>query len=83
MSEHISFAQFDAILRDLGFEKAVVPGSSVVYYHKPTDTTMPVRLMRPDELIPDYLLAAARSQLDGRGIIEATAFDRMIRIPAA
>src|SRR5438105_12576479 len=79
MLEPIRFARYDSILLELGFKKKVVPGKYIVYWHQPSDTVMPVRLMKPDELVPDYQMAATRSQLDGRGIIEAADFEEMLK----
>lgn len=83
MIRRIPFAQFDSVLRELGFQKKVVPGKHIAYFHEASDTVMAVRLMEPDELVPDYQMAATRSQLDGRGIIDADEFEEMLKTAAA
>ena len=83
MTNRISFAQMDRILQDAGFQKTVIPGKGIAYHHAPTDTLFPVRLHKPNEMVPDYLLAAARSQLDGRGIMDAANFEELLKAAAA
>lgn len=83
MNKHMTFARFDAILEELGFRKTVIPGSHVNYYHDKTDTLQMIRLHEPDDLVPAYVLAATRLQMDGLGILDAKDFDEVFRLAAA
>jgi predicted RNA binding protein YcfA (HicA-like mRNA interferase family) len=83
MTSHVTFTQLDRILQQLGFQKTVIRGMGVAYRHAPTDTLFPVRPHRANEVVPDYLLAAARSQFDGRGIIDAAGFEDLLKAAAA
>lgn len=84
LSKLITFAQFDRIMAQLGFDKTVLPDrKGAVYKHAPTKTIFPVRPHKPSDYVPDYYLAGARSQFDGRGIIDAEEFEEMLRAAAA
>jgi hypothetical protein len=83
MTNRVTFAQLERILLDVGFTKKVLPGKGVVFHHAPSETPFPVRAYKPNEKVPDYLLAAARGQLDGRGILDAKDFDERLNAVAA
>ena len=83
MNNNLTFAQFERVLTELGFRKKSVPKTGIAYVHSPTDTIVLVRKHKPSETVPWHVLAAARVQLDGRGVIEAEEFDRMLHAAAA
>lgn len=78
----IKFMQFNSVLLELGFQMKVIPGKCVVYWHQASDLIMPVRIMNQDEIVPDYQLAATRSQLDARCIIDAAEFEGLLKTAA-
>jgi predicted RNA binding protein YcfA (HicA-like mRNA interferase family) len=83
MNSEITFGQLDAVLEELGFRKEVIKGSHVNYWHAGWETPIMVRLHKPRELIPHYLLAGMRVQLENLGIIAAKEFDQMLEKVAA
>ena len=83
MSKRVTFAQFDAILEELGFRKSVVTESHVNYRRAAGDTPLMVRLHKPNEFVPDYELAYVRHELEWSGIIEPANFDEKLLAVAA
>lgn len=79
----ITFAQLENVLEEIGFTKTVLPDTGVVYRHANSDSMLVVRLHKPREVVPDYVMAATRLQLDEQGIIEGDDFDAMLRATAA
>lgn len=75
MNNRITFAQFDAVLDELGFQQIVVPGSHVTYRHPPTGAILMVRLHSPSDFVPDYVMVGTRHELDWRGVVSAQDFE--------
>ncbi len=83
MTDRVTFAPFDAALSDLGFQKQVIPSSHVNDRHPHRDAPLMVRLHKPKDLVPGYVLPATRVELKRFGIIAATDFEPMLRTAAA
>ena len=83
MNSAITFAQFDAVLAELGFKSNVVPGSHVNYEHAKSGAVLMIRLHKPTDVVPNYVLISTRVQLDGQGVIEANNFEAMLSAVAA
>jgi predicted RNA binding protein YcfA (HicA-like mRNA interferase family) len=83
VNNRISFAQFDAILYDLGFQQSVIPRSHVTYRHPPTGALLLVRLHTPTDFVPDYVMVSTRHELDWRGVIDGTEFDARFQTAVA
>ncbi len=83
MINTITFARFDAILAELGFRKQVIPGSHVNYRHPGLKTPLVVRLHKPKEMVPSYVLLGTRVELDNFGIIAAEEFEELLKAAAA
>ena len=83
MSDRITFAQFDAVLAELGFQKQVIPGSHVNYRHADWDKPLMLRLHKPKDIVPGYDLLGTRVQLERFGIVAAADFEQMLQAAAA
>jgi predicted RNA binding protein YcfA (HicA-like mRNA interferase family) len=82
-SNHITFARLESVLKELGFVKKVVPGTGVGYKHPPTGALVVVRLHKPREIVPDYVIVGVRHELEWQGVIEAKEFEEMLQAAAA
>jgi len=82
-NNRITFGRLEAVLKNLGFVKKVVPDTGVGYNHAPTGAIVIVRHHKPNELVPDYVMAAARHELDQQGVIEPKDFEEMLKAAAA
>ena len=83
MLSNITFAQFDAILEELGFRKQVIRGSHVNYWHEELKSPLLIRLHRPKDRVPTYVLLGTRVELDNFGIIAAEDFEEKLKAAAA
>ncbi len=83
MTKRITFAQLERVLTGLGFRKKVVPKYCVAYEHPPTKTVLPVRLHKPKEIVPDYVMAMVRHQLEWQGVIETADLEELFQTIAA
>jgi hypothetical protein len=81
--KQITFAHFDAVLQELGSRKTVVAGSHFNCRDRRTGSWLMIRSHAPDEIVPDYVMAATRLQLDGRGVIDTKRFDELLQTAAA
>jgi len=82
-SNRITYGRLEAVLKELGFVKKVVPDTGVGYNHAPTGALVIVRLHKPNEIVPDYVMAATRLQLDEFGVIAPKSFEEMLQTSAA
>ena len=64
MNNRITFAQFDAVLEELGFSKTVIPTSHVNYRHEASDTQLMVRLHKPADFVREHFPNAYQKCLD-------------------
>jgi hypothetical protein len=83
VKREVTFAQLDAVLAELGFAKQVVSRSHPNYRHAALDSPLMVRLHKPNDLVPGYVLLAARVELDRFGIVAADDFVTMLQAQAA
>ena len=83
MNNRITFKRLEKILKELGFRKKIVPDSCVTYSHPPTKALLIVRLHKPDDLVPGYVIIAARLELEWKGILEPKSFEAMLQSAAA
>jgi len=81
-TKQITFSQLDQVLKELGFCKKVVPDTGVAYKHSPSGLVLAVRLHKPNEVVPDYVMVATRGQLDRHGVIETKDFEEMLKATA-
>ena len=83
MNSPITFAQFDASMQELGFRKEVIKGSHVNYWHDQWDKPYMTMLHKPKDLVPNYLLAGTRIQLENLGLVTSDQFDELLQSAAA
>ena len=83
MSESTTYAQMDAALRRLGFQKTEVNDGPVGYRHAPSDTVVLFKKHRPNEVVPPGTGAATRKLLIERGLVDGAQWDEMLRPVAA
>lgn len=83
MHNRVTFAQYEAVLKEFGFQMTVVPDSHVLYRHARSDTILMVRIPEPDEEVPWHVAAAARRHLESRGVVSPDDFEEMLRQVAA
>jgi predicted RNA binding protein YcfA (HicA-like mRNA interferase family) len=81
--DQVTFAQFDAILEQLGFEKTVIPGSHLNYKHPKSGAFLLAQIHKPSDLVPTYVLLGTRGNLEIQGVIAKDEFERMLQAVAA
>jgi len=79
----LSFAALRRLLLDLDFQEKVLPSSHIAFFHKPSDTLIPLRAYQPQDLVSVADILGVRSQLDLRGLLDADAFDAHLRKASA
>ena len=82
-TDRTTFAQYEAVLKELGFQKRVLESLHVRYEHAPSGTVLLVRPHQPSDSVPDYVLVSTRSHLSYRGLIEPAEFEAMLHAVAA
>ncbi len=82
VNSRITFGQLDAALEHLGFRKEVVEGSHVNYWHPDWKTPYMAQLHKPKDLVPNFVLAGTRSQMEHLGIVASSDFDAMLQSTA-
>ncbi len=83
VSNRVTFAQFDAVLDQLGFKKTVIRGSHVNYDHPETGVFLMAQLHKPSDLVPSYVLFGARVELEYQGVIARDDFLKLLEAVAA
>jgi hypothetical protein len=78
-NSEVTFAVFDALLREAGFTKTEEPDAVVRYAHAKSDTVVLVRIRDRQAPVPWGTLASTRKILDGRGVLACADFDRRVR----
>jgi hypothetical protein len=78
-NSEVTFAVFDALLREAGFTKTEEPDAVVRYAHAKSDTVVLVRIRDLQTPVPWGILASTRKILDGRGVLACADFDRRVR----
>jgi hypothetical protein len=78
-NSEVSFAVFDALLRESGFSKVEQPDAVFRYVHAPSDTVVLVRIRDLRAPVPWGTFASTRKILDGRGVLSCADFDRRVR----
>ena len=74
----VLFHNLEEVLLKLGFVKQVVPDLYILFQHQATDTLLVFPLLNDSDPVPQRNLVASRVMVDGRGILEASAFDTML-----
>jgi hypothetical protein len=83
MSEpRITFAKLRQLLLDQGFTETVVPDSHIAFLHGDSDIDVRLPLYRPNQPVLPRHLVPVRTLLDGRGLLEAEEFDRLLQSAA-
>ena len=83
MNKHVTYAQFEAVLLELGFQKKVIPKDCVTYGHAPSKTLLVVPPHMPQDPVPSHVMVSARHHLDWNGVINPDALDEMLHAAAA
>lgn len=83
MNSSITFAQFDAAMEELGFRIEPVKGSHVNYWHDGWDKPYMTQSHKPKDLVPNFVLAGTRIQLQHLGLATGDQFDEMLQSAAA
>src|SRR4051812_50174227 len=74
----VTFAVFDALLREAGFKKVEQPDAVFRYVHAASDTDVLVRVRDLQAPVPWGTFASTRKILDGRGVLACAEFDRRV-----
>jgi hypothetical protein len=72
------FDRVRKILLGLGFVEKRVPGPSLLFEHSPSGTLLPYRDHQPGDSMSWHELTMTRTQLDGRGLMEADDFEEQL-----
>jgi hypothetical protein len=72
-----------ALLQRLGFTETAVPGSHVIFTYPEPNTLLVYRKYQSDEILDGADVAKTRRYLDGWGLVEENAFDRLLQETAA
>jgi hypothetical protein len=75
----VTFAVFDALLREVGFTKVEQPDAVFRYVHEKSDTVVLVRIRDMQAPVPWGTFASTRKILDGRGVLSCADFDQRVR----
>jgi hypothetical protein len=68
-----------AILEELGFERRVIPGSHVVFAHRPTETLVMLPIARGNQTVRMANVVSTRFILDSKGIANRRRWDELVR----
>ncbi len=74
----VSFAVFDALLRQAGFTRTEQPDAVYRHVHEQSDTVVLVRIRDMQAPVPWGTFASTRKILDGRGVLAYADFDRRL-----
>jgi hypothetical protein len=79
-----TFGKLRRLLLDLDFAEKTVPGPNIAFYHVPSKEVVFVfRPYKPNERVTEYDVVDVRKQLDWRGLLDAEAFDNLLRKASA
>ena len=73
-NSEVTFAVFDALLRETGLTKVEQADAVCRYVHQSSDTVVVVRIRDMKSPVPWGTLASTRKILDGRGILACDDF---------
>jgi hypothetical protein len=79
----ITFAQLRQLLLHLGFTESVTPRSNVFFEHVPSGAEIALPIYRSNQIVLPHHLATVRMMLDGKGLMDAAAFDEFLSSAAA
>jgi hypothetical protein len=74
----IKFAELRELLFGLGFREVAFSESAVGFQHDPSDTLIVLPIYTANRVIRPHHLASVRIMLDGKGLMDADAFDELI-----
>lgn len=78
MIKNITYAQFDTVLRKLGFEKRELKSGHIAYAHRETETLLTMPPMEAEVRVQPGHLLTARKMIVDRGIAEEDTFFEML-----
>lgn len=82
-TSNMTFARLRRLLLDLEFAEKEVPDSHIMFEHVPSDTVFIFRPYRPQEKVSPHDVVGVRYQLDWRGLLDAEAFNNLLRKASA
>lgn len=74
----LTFEQLRQLLLDLGFTEIVVPRRLIGFRHEESDTDIFLPIYKSNQAVAPHHLIMCRTQLDGKGILDAAEFDRRV-----
>lgn len=74
----LRFSMLDRFLRNLGFEKIVVPNSHTGYVHPDSDAVFMFRLYRQDDSVSELQQSSVRTLLIDRGLINQEDWNALV-----
>jgi hypothetical protein len=77
-NSEVTFAIFDALLREAGFSAVEEPDAVFRYEQHKSDTVVVVRIRDMQAPVPWGTLESTRKILDGRGVLSCNEFDRRV-----
>ncbi len=78
MPKMITFAELEALLLEVGFEESPTTGNHKLFEHLISDTIVVLPMWQATDRVDRAHLVATRKTLDGRGVIDAAAFDEFL-----
>jgi len=79
----VKFSSMRQILLDLGFREVPVTKSHIGFQHDGADLLIVLAPYRGNALVAPHHLVYVRMMLDGKGLMDAEAFDRLVaNVPA-
>jgi len=79
----VKFSSLRQILLDLGFEQVPVTKPHIGFQHDGADLLIVLPPYRGNALVAPHHLVYVRMMLDGKGLMDAAAFDRLVaNVPA-
>jgi hypothetical protein len=83
MNKAVTYAQLKKMLLGLGFREALLPSSHIAFNGPEPKMLLFYRSYRPDEVLESADLAKTRRFLDAWGLVEESAFERLLQATAA
>ncbi len=79
----IKFAELRELLFGLGFREVALPEDAVGFQHDPSDTLIVLPTYRANRVVLPHHVASVRILLNGKGLMDADAFDDLVASVAA
>jgi len=74
----MTYDRLRQLLLDLGFTETITHKSHAFFAHEPSGAEVALPIYRPNQLVLSHHLITIRLMLEGKGLMDAAAFDDFI-----